>query len=417
MTLMREHSYDRSDAQNAREAFEDFLASYPNHEKAAQAKQNLADLGNVQTGGSLKIADYYYKQKQFRAAVVYYNDVIRQQPNSPDSQKAKTRLDTIRSKFGEKYFTDKAPRPRRTGTARSLPKLSNGDGRLPAQTDTAKRPDYVGPPVSAPTPPPAPASTASTAPTRVNPSGSNTNLPDAPGRRGRPRRMANRSRRPCRKASSRRCRHNRMKARRQEVQECAQRTENRDSGFEDRSYASFPVLPLFACCILTLPFSALLTGCAGYHLGEAKPAYMKDMHTIFIPVFRNNTLLPQVEGLVTDTVARQFQQDGTYTLTTREAADAVLNCTIERVTRTPERSVTGNVLLTSEFDLSLVVSYQLVDRRTNKVLDSGQANGTTSFFVGNDVTQDERQALPIAAEQLAVRLVSSVARGLLAGRM
>ena len=80
-------------------------------------------------------------------------------------------------------------------------------------------------------------------------------------------------------------------------------------------------------------------------------------------------------------------------------------------TRTPERSVTGNVLLTSEFDLSLVVSYQLIDAKTGKVLDSGQANGTTSFFVGNDVTQDERQALPLAAEQLAVRLVSAVAEG------
>ena len=168
-------------------------------------------------------------------------------------------------------------------------------------------------------------------------------------------------------------------------------------------------VPRSAFIFCLLPF--LLTGCAGYHLGEAKPAYMKNMHTLFIPVFRNNTLLPQVEGMVTDTVARQFQQDGTYTLTTRDAADVVLNCTLERLTRTPERSVTGNVLLTSEFDLSLVVSYQVVDSKTGKVLDAGQANGTTSFFVGNDVTQDERQALPLAAEQLAVRLVSSVAEG------
>ncbi len=171
-----------------------------------------------------------------------------------------------------------------------------------------------------------------------------------------------------------------------------------------RKLSPFSVFLHFAFCIL-------LSGCAGYHLGEAKPAYMKNVHTLFIPVFRNNTLLPQVEGLVTDTVARQFQQDGTYTLSTRDAADAVLNCTIERVTRTPERSVTGNVLLTSEFDLSLVVSFQLIDSKTGKVLDSGQANGTTSFFVGNDVTQDERQALPLAAEQLAVRLVSTVAEG------
>ena len=188
MTLMREHSNDKSDAQNAREAFEDFLSGYPNHEKAAQAKQNLADLGNVQTGGSLKIADYYYGQKQFRAAVVYYNDVIRQQPNSPDSQKAKTRLDSIRSKYGEKYFTDKAPLTAANRTGAVDPKISNGDGRLPAQTEVAKRPDYVGPPVSTPTPPPTTTASATNPPaTRVNPAGANTSLPDAPpGSQGPP---------------------------------------------------------------------------------------------------------------------------------------------------------------------------------------------------------------------------------------
>ena len=159
------------------------------------------------------------------------------------------------------------------------------------------------------------------------------------------------------------------------------------------------------------PFLFLFGGCAGYQLGEAKPSYMKDMHTVAVPVFRNNTLLPQIEGVVTDTVARQFQQDGTYALASRDTADAVLNCTLERITRTPVRSVTGNVLLTTEFDLSLTASYQLVDRRSGKVLDTGQVNGTTNFFVGNDVTQDERQALPLAAEQLAVRLVSTVAEG------
>ena len=183
MTVMRSGSYDRNASQSARESFEDFLAAYPNHEKAAQARENLANLGNVQTGGSLKIADYYYKQKQFRAAVVYYNDVIRQQPNSPDSQKAKTKLDQIRTKFGEKYFTDKAP-----ATAGGVtPKLGSGDGRLQAQTETAKRPDYVGPPVSAPTPPPAPVASSAAGTTRTNPNtpnAPNTTLPDAP--RGEP---------------------------------------------------------------------------------------------------------------------------------------------------------------------------------------------------------------------------------------
>ena len=37
--------------------------------------------------------------------------------------------------------------------------------------------------------------------------------------------------------------------------------------------------------------------------------------------------------------------------------------------------------------------------------------GTTSFFVGTDVTTDERQALPLAAEELATRLVTQLSEG------
>ena len=167
MEISRTGSYDRNASQRARESFEDFLAAYPTSEKAAQAKENISSLATMQTGGSLQIADYYYKQKQFRAAVVYYNDVIRQQPNSPDSTKAKTRLDYIRSKFGDKYFADtQSTTPGQPGAPGSKPH----EDRLQAQSDTARRSDYVGPPVSAPTPPPVAA----------NPSGVDLPLGSAP---------------------------------------------------------------------------------------------------------------------------------------------------------------------------------------------------------------------------------------------
>ena len=155
----------------------------------------------------------------------------------------------------------------------------------------------------------------------------------------------------------------------------------------------------------------LLSGCLGYHLGPAKPAFLKDVHSLSIPVFRNNTLVAGLDGEVTDTVIAQVQQDGTYTVAGPGDADAVLTCTIEKVQRTPDRSVTGNVLLTSEFDLDLGVRYVLSERATGKILDSGRIDGQTSFFVGNDVQQDERQAIPLAAQQLAVRLVSQITEG------
>ena len=173
----------------------------------------------------------------------------------------------------------------------------------------------------------------------------------------------------------------------------------------------FPVRRTVRLVLLPCAVGVLASGCLGYHLGPAKPAYLKDVHTVAVPVFRNNTLIPGLEGVVTDTVIAQIQQDGTYQVASGDSADVVLACTIEKVQRTPDRSVTGNVLLTSEFDLDLGVRYVLSERATGKILDSGRLDGQTSFFVGNDVQQDQRQAIPLAAQQLAVRLVSEIAEG------
>ena len=58
------------------------------------------------------------------------------------------------------------------------------------------------------------------------------------------------------------------------------------------------------------------------------------------------------------------------------------------------------------------IRYSLTERGTGKVLAAPSVvYGTTSFFVGDDITTDERQALPLAAEELAVRLVSQLSEG------
>lgn len=87
---------------NARLAFQDFLFRYPNSEKAAQARSNLQLLEHKSTSSSFEVARFYDKQKMYRAAVIYYNEVIRQQPGSAESEKAKKRIDELRAKVGEK---------------------------------------------------------------------------------------------------------------------------------------------------------------------------------------------------------------------------------------------------------------------------------------------------------------------------
>lgn len=154
-----------------------------------------------------------------------------------------------------------------------------------------------------------------------------------------------------------------------------------------------------------------LSGCLGYHIGPVKPYYLHDIHTIAVPTFKNETLIPRIEALVTGTVIKQFQQDGTYRIASEGNADAVLKAEITRISRSPARSVRGNVLATTEFNLSMRVHYRLVGRDGQALGPPGEAVGTTSFFVGTDVVTDERQALPLATEELATRLVSQLSEG------
>ncbi len=133
----------------------------------------------------------------------------------------------------------------------------------------------------------------------------------------------------------------------------------------------------FFCAVL---LAVSLNGCAGYRIGEVKPRYLKDIHTIAIPTFRNETFLPRIEGLVTNTVIKQFQQDGTFQIVDESNADAVLKGSVTSIGRSPARSVRGNVLATTEFNLVLLVSYNLVARDGNRLAGPGGNRGHDQLF-------------------------------------
>ena len=85
----------------AKTGFQDFLFRNPHSEKAPQARENLARLENKATHDSFGIAKFYDKRRNYRAAVIYYNDVIRQQPGSAQGDEAKRRIDQLRVKIGD----------------------------------------------------------------------------------------------------------------------------------------------------------------------------------------------------------------------------------------------------------------------------------------------------------------------------
>jgi outer membrane protein assembly factor BamD len=137
---------------NAKTAFQDFLFHYPKSEKAAQARKNLDILEHKQITNSFKVAKFYDKQKYYRAAVIYYNEVIRQQPGSEESNEAKKRIDQLRAKFGDAVLrpaiavspnAKKKPQtePQRTaGNGPARPGAPNNEAPLPSSESDSSLP-------------------------------------------------------------------------------------------------------------------------------------------------------------------------------------------------------------------------------------------------------------------------------------
>ena len=98
---MKSGTYDPNAAARAKTGFQDFLYRYPQSEKSAQARENLKTLDTKQTNTAFEIARFYDKQKRYRAAAIYYNDVIRQQPGSREGERAKKRISELRAKLGD----------------------------------------------------------------------------------------------------------------------------------------------------------------------------------------------------------------------------------------------------------------------------------------------------------------------------
>ncbi len=139
---------DSSAISQAKTGFEDFLARHPKSEKAAQARENLNRLEKKENSDVFGIARFYDKRKNYKAAVMYYNDVIRQQPGSQNSEQAKKRIAAIREKVGDAALEIPKVPVSKKKTVASSRRASNSE---PAEESPEMRAD---PNSVAPLPPP-----------------------------------------------------------------------------------------------------------------------------------------------------------------------------------------------------------------------------------------------------------------------
>ena len=156
----------------------------------------------------------------------------------------------------------------------------------------------------------------------------------------------------------------------------------------------------------------LLVSCTGYHMGPRKPPSLKNVNTVSVSVFDNDTLHPRVGAMATSAVASAMTLDGTYKIVDAAQADAVLEGTVRRIDYQRIRSRRFDVLRPQELDNTVVLNWVLRDSKDpTKVLASGTSKGSSQLFVDSNLQSARQAALPEATERAGEALVSTLANG------
>ncbi len=143
-------------------------------------------------------------------------------------------------------------------------------------------------------------------------------------------------------------------------------------------------------------------GCAGYHVG---PVTKRSFNSIAVPMFRNETLRPQLEAQISNAVIKRLQQDGSLRLEPESRADVVLTGTVFRYARNALRMLHSDTGVPREYEIAITVRVEARDRRTGEiVLKSTEIEGKSDVFIGEDQQSAEEQALPLVADDIGKRV-------------
>jgi hypothetical protein len=163
---------------------------------------------------------------------------------------------------------------------------------------------------------------------------------------------------------------------------------------------------------LALLAAVALSGCAGYRVGNVSGRDLQGVHSVYVPVAKNMSLEPDIQVVVTNAVIRRFNDDGTLTVNQSSNADSELDITITNVSRTAIASSNSDVYVTAQYQLTIQATVTFINRRLGrKIFENSQVSGQTTFFTQANIIEGERQALPLAAQDLANNAVKLVTEG------
>ena len=151
-----------------------------------------------------------------------------------------------------------------------------------------------------------------------------------------------------------------------------------------------------------------VAGCASYRWTSGVP---KEMRTVCVPTFRNETDITELGNVASRQILREFQREGTFRVARMD--DAALE--IQGVLKSAGAEFVGGDRRTGMrygvHNLTVKAVVSVIDRRNGKVLiDNREYTAVGAFTTGQDVSTHKRNASGRVAEDLATRIVDDVLR-------
>jgi len=96
----RRARYDKKAIEQALFYYRRCLREYPKGEHVKEVEARIAELDHRRAKGIYEVALYYERRRQYRAALVYYEDLMKRFPLSPYAEEAEARAEIMRKRAG-----------------------------------------------------------------------------------------------------------------------------------------------------------------------------------------------------------------------------------------------------------------------------------------------------------------------------
>jgi hypothetical protein len=163
--------------------------------------------------------------------------------------------------------------------------------------------------------------------------------------------------------------------------------------------------------VLLLAVAAfVLSSCAGYRLGGAKPEALRGVEAIHVPLVKNQTQIPRGAALATNAIVDALVLDGTYRLGNAGSSQAILEVSFFTVDYSAIRTNRFDRLRPEELSMSVTLKWKVINADNPlEVLDSGTSTGRTTFFVDPNLQSAQQSSLHDALRRAATSLVARIA--------